>query len=95
MAAGKRCRAPGEVDWHVAIVRSLEWIAQGGRVHPTEVDCEVRAIEGEGATYPQISSFGSDLRKREKKVSQTLQFDRATALALAAHIERVFGPASS
>jgi hypothetical protein len=75
----------------LAIVRSLEWIAQGGRVHPTEVDCEVRAITDQKATYLQISSFGSDQRQREKKVSQTLQFDRETALALAAHIERVFG----
>ncbi len=79
----------------MAIVRSLEWIAQGGRVHPTAVDCEVRAIADQGATYLQISSFGSDQRQREKKVSQTLQFDRDTALALAAHIERVFGQPTS
>lgn len=75
----------------MAIVRALEWIDMGGRVHPTEVDCEVRAISGEGATYLQLSTFGSDQRQREKKVSQTLQFDRATALELAAHIERIFG----
>lgn len=75
----------------MAIVRSLEWIAEGGRVHPTEVDCEVRAITDQESTYLQISSFGSDQRRREKKVSQTLQFDRDAALALAAHIERVFG----
>ena len=79
----------------MAIVRSLEWITQGGRVHPTEVDCEVRTIADQGSTYLQISSFGSDQRRREKKVSQTLQFDRETALALAAHIERVFGRHSS
>ncbi len=79
----------------MAIVRSLEWIAQGGRVHPTQVDCEVRAIADDGATYLQISSFGSDQRQREKKVSQTLQFDRETALALAAYVERVFGRPSS
>ena len=79
----------------MAIVRSLEWIAQGGKVHPTEVDCEVRAIAEQDAIYLQISSFGSDLRQREKKVSQTLQFDRETALALAKHIERVFGGSSA
>lgn len=75
----------------MAIVRALEWIDEGGRVHPTEVDCEVRAVADERATYLQISSFGSDLRQREKKVSQTLQFDRDTAFELATYIERVFG----
>jgi hypothetical protein len=75
----------------MAIVRSIDWIAEGGRVHPTEVDCEVRAIGDDGQTYLQISSFGSDARQREKKVSQTLQFSREAALELAAHIERVFG----
>ena len=79
----------------VAIVRSLEWIDRGGRVHPSEVDCEVRAIADQSETYLQFSSFGSDQRQREKKVSQTLQFDRTTALALAEHIQRVFGTPSS
>jgi 5-methylcytosine-specific restriction protein B len=83
------------MEQYVAIVRSLEWITRGGSVHPTQVDCEVRAIADQGVTYLQISSFGSDSRQREKKVSQTLQFDRETALALAAHIERVFGRPSS
>ena len=75
----------------MAIVRSIDWIAEGGRVHPTEVDCEVRVIAEEGQQYLQISSFGSDTRRREKKVSQTLQFGRDVALELAAHIERAFG----
>ena len=79
----------------MAIVRSLEWIAQGGRVHPTEVDCELRAITEAGVTYLQISSLGSDQRQREKKVSQTLQFDRKAALELVMLIEKVFGRPSS
>ncbi|TFV44858.1 hypothetical protein [Blastococcus sp. TF02A-35] len=78
----------------MAVVRSLEWVGEGGRVHPTEVDCEVRAITNHEATYLQISSFGSDDRQGEKKVSQTLQLDRESALALVKHIEAVFGPAS-
>jgi hypothetical protein len=74
----------------MAIVRSMDWNKGGGRIHPTEVDCEVRAISGQGQTYLQISSFGSDLRQREKKVSQTLQFDRRAAMELLAHIKRTF-----
>jgi hypothetical protein len=74
----------------MATVRSLEWINEGGRVHPTEVDCEVRSIADSEQTYLQVSSFGSDLRKREKKVSQTLQFSREAALALKGYIERTF-----
>ncbi len=69
----------------------MDWVNEGGRVHPTEVDCEVRAISEEGATYLQVSTFGSDYRQREKKVSQTLQFDRSAALRLAAYIRQTFG----
>jgi hypothetical protein len=77
----------------MAIVRSLEWVSEGGRVHPTEVDCELRAVGEGGNTYLQVSTFGSDHRRREKKVSQTLQFDRSAALRLAAHIDKIFGTA--
>ncbi len=75
----------------MAIVRSIDWVNEGGRVHPTEVDCELRAIKNDGEIYLQVSTFGSDYRQREKKVSQTLQFDRSVALRLAAYIEKTFG----
>ena len=74
----------------MAIVRSLEVADDGAKLHPTEVDCELRSFVDDGRTYLQISSFGSDARKREKKVSQTLQFDRKSALELAAHIHATF-----
>ena len=75
----------------MAVVRSLDWVNEGGRLHPTEVDCELRAISQGGETYLQLSTFGSDYRQREKKVSQTLQLDRGAALELAKYIERTFG----
>lgn len=75
----------------MAVIRSLTWVDEGGRVHPTEVDCELRAVTGGGQSYLQLSTFGSDHRQREKKVSQTLQLDRSSALALAVHISRLFG----
>jgi hypothetical protein len=75
----------------VALVRSIEWVDEGGRVHPTAVDCEVRVIKDHGEIYLQISSFGSDMRQREKKVSQTFQFGRGVALELAAYVEQTFG----
>lgn len=77
----------------MAIVRSMDWVSEGGRVHPTKVDCELRAIDAGGNTYLQVSTFGSDHRRREKKVSQTLQFDRSAALRLAAYIHETFGSA--
>jgi hypothetical protein len=55
------------------------------------VDCEVRIIKEQGEMYLQISSFGSDVRQREKKVSQTFQFGRDAALELAAYVEQTFG----
>lgn len=45
----------------------------------------------DGTTLLQLSSFGSDARASGAKVSQTLQFDRDTALALAQRIHGCFG----
>lgn len=61
----------------MARIRSLVRVAGTGRVHPTVTDatwCVVSTPEG---PLVQLSTYGSDDREREPKVSQTLQFDKA------------------
>lgn len=60
--------------------------------HPTEVDSEVREVEvADGEKLIQLSTFGSDQRASEPKVSQTIQMDKEVALELRSLIDRVFG----
>lgn len=58
--------------------------------HPTEVECGWLVVQNGGQRLLQLSTYGSDQRKSEKKVSQTIQLDAATAAELRAIIDRVF-----
>ncbi|MFC7530298.1 hypothetical protein [Actinoplanes sp. GCM10030250] len=61
-----------------------------GGIHRTEVDCGWQVIDHHGGSYLQLSTYGSDQRKSEKKVSQTIQIDRAQAAELLNIIGRAF-----
>lgn len=74
----------------MARIRGFEQMDTTPRVHPTEVDCGYQAIRTTGETLLQLSTFGSDLRQSEKKMSQTLQFDRKAAAELVAIIRQTF-----
>jgi 5-methylcytosine-specific restriction protein B len=74
----------------MARVRQFEQIASAAKAHPTEVDCGYQTVRAGGETLLQLSTYGSDLRQSEKKVSQTLQFDRDTATELVAIIRQTF-----
>ncbi|UBU12692.1 hypothetical protein [Nonomuraea gerenzanensis] len=63
---------------------------QNGRPHPTEVECGYQVIIGAGERYLQLSTYGSDGRQSEKKVSQTLQLDRERAATLLNIIKESF-----
>ena len=57
--------------------------AVGARPHPTEVDCGWFTLTGaDGETLLQVSTYGSDNRKSQPKVSQTLQIDAEIARQL-------------
>ncbi|AGM02896.1 hypothetical protein AORI_0307 [Amycolatopsis keratiniphila] len=58
--------------------------------HPTEVECGYRTINTPTGPLLQLSTYGSDERQSEKKVSQTLQLDRENALRLVAIIRETF-----
>lgn len=66
----------------MARVRSIQPMSLNARRHPTEVDCGYQVFESEGGRMLQLSTFGSDQRKSDPKVSQTLQLDRQGAAAL-------------
>lgn len=62
-----------------------------GREHPTEVDCRWQVIQGpNGPALFQLSTYGSDHRQSEPKVSQTIQIDRDTAAELVARLRETF-----
>lgn len=63
-----------------------------GRQHPTEVECGWQVISGpSGETLLQLSTYGSDQRQSEKKVSQTIQIDREIAAELNTVMKQTFG----
>jgi 5-methylcytosine-specific restriction protein B len=74
----------------MAIVRTFFEDARSSGVHPTEVDCGWQLITHHGAPIIQLSTYGSDQRASEKKVSQTLQFDERGAAELVSILLRCF-----
>ena len=63
-----------------------------GAQHPTEVDAEWGTfILPSGAVILQISTFGSDARVSERKVSQTIQIDKVMAEFLSEALVKSFG----
>jgi hypothetical protein len=57
---------------------------------PAECTYTVFAAD-DGAKYLQLDSYGSRKRKLTGKISQTLQFNKASALELRTIIDREFG----
>jgi hypothetical protein len=74
----------------VARIRSLSPMVANVRPHRTAVDCEYQKVTDGDAVYLHLSTFGSDERQSEKKVSQTMQFGRETAAQLLAAIRETF-----
>lgn len=61
------------------------------RPHPTQVEAGWKVLNDEhGKPLFQISTYGSDDRQSEKKVSQTIQLDAVTAQQLATLLRETF-----
>jgi len=77
----------------MALVRSIKRDDRStSRPHPTEVDCRWQVITGpDGAALFQLSTYGSDGRESEPKVSQTIQLNRDMAAQLIARLQDTFG----
>jgi hypothetical protein len=65
----------------MALIRSFTRTVGTGRQHPSEVDCHWQ---------PLTTTYGSDTRVSEPKVSQTIQIDRAGAESLLAALNEAF-----
>lgn len=61
--------------------------------HPTEVECGYQVVNDERGRLLQLSTYGSDSRQSEKKVSQTIQLDSSAITELKRILEETFpGP---
>jgi hypothetical protein len=67
----------------MARIRTLTSEAHDVRVHKTEVDATYQLVNGpDGETYFHLSTYGSDNRKSDPKVSQTFQVNAEIAAQL-------------
>lgn len=62
-------------------INSIRNIEKNGSVH-TQVTATYSTFEKDGNKYLQLDTYGTDKRTTEKKVSQSFQIDRETALFL-------------
>lgn len=70
---------------------NVEWDAKGV-LHPTTVTARIKVIRADGNDgLVQIDTFGSSDREIEGKISQTLQFDRATAAKFVEVLTKAYG----
>ncbi|GEN80511.1 hypothetical protein AFE02nite_22450 [Actinotalea fermentans] len=74
----------------MARVRSIARKAQDARLHPTEVDATYQVLRTPAGALFQLSTYGSDARASEPKVSQTIQFDETAARALLGALREAF-----
>lgn len=76
----------------MAIIRKFTSGPPTTRVHPSTTDAVVQVVRPVGGgVLLQVSTFGSDHRQSEPKVSQTIQLDASAAKALRVLIDSTFG----
>ena len=79
----------------MAKIRSFTKASHSIRPHKSEVDATYQLLtDDSGSTLFQLSTYGSDERKSEPKVSQTIQLDEKFARELIAALEAAFGIAA-
>ena len=67
----------------MARIREFFATNNSAKPHPTEVECGYQQVlTSNGGVLLQLSTYGSDSRQSEKKVSQTLQLDEEGAAEL-------------
>lgn len=74
----------------MAKIRSFNHVISNSNPHPTEVDAHWCIVQSAGLKLFQISTLGSDGRVSKPKVSQTLQFDKESAILLKNALHEVF-----
>lgn len=75
----------------MALIRKLEEGASNIQPHRSQVDATYQMLtNAKGEPLLHLATYGSDNRKSEPKVSQTIQLDKTTALELMAIIKSAF-----
>ncbi|MEU3169399.1 hypothetical protein [Streptosporangium sp. NPDC006930] len=74
----------------MAKIKEFFRVTKTASPHPTEVECGYQVILTQNGALLQLSTYGSDGRQSEKKVSQTLQLDRERAAELLQIITEAF-----
>src|SRR5688500_10652631 len=74
----------------VALIVDFFPAKDGSGSYRTKVECGWRVDHSGSEPLLQLSTYGSDSRKSEKKVSQSLHLDREAAGELLKIIERAF-----
>ncbi|ANN21216.1 hypothetical protein SD37_40290 [Amycolatopsis orientalis] len=74
----------------MAIVTEFFQVRGEAKPHPTQVECGYKTVSTPAGPLLQLSTYGSDGRQSEKKVSQTLQLDREGARRLLSIIRDTF-----
>ena len=74
----------------MAVIRSISPSAQALRRHRTEADATFQVLEDAAGRLFQLSTYGSDQRASQPKVSQTIQLDREQAAALVEQLRLAF-----
>ncbi len=74
----------------MARIRRFEQVTSHSSVHPTESDAEWSIVETTLGRLLQVSTFGSDARASDPKVSQTVQFDLHSAALLRKAIDETY-----
>ncbi len=67
---------------------------ESNRVHET-VECGWTSFEAHGSMYLQLDTYGSGGRQIPGKVSQSIQLDASSAIALLGIIRSTFAPAAT
>ncbi|RJL20792.1 hypothetical protein [Bailinhaonella thermotolerans] len=74
----------------MARIREFHRTTQDARPHPTEVECGYQSVLTSNGKLLQLSTYGSDSRRSDKKVSQTIQLDKERAEELVRIIKEAF-----
>lgn len=75
----------------MAKIREFFATNNSAKPHPTVVECGYQKVHTSvGGVLLQLSTYGSDSRQSEKKVSQTLQLDERGAAELMRIIRLTF-----
>jgi 5-methylcytosine-specific restriction protein B len=83
----------GSDRWHHAFMAKISQFfrtSTDSRPHPTSVQCGWQVVSSPDGDMLQLSTYGSESRASQQKVSQTLQLNKEAAAELIDIVKRAF-----